>query len=102
MHPRIHFGSPAYGRLVLRLLHSGIGPTVHVAGLGYVASKSGCMFAVQGLSVDRILVSFSGARSLVDQGTFRLPRLSSQSTLVFQLKHTEQSVCFRLISSPKL
>ncbi|OEH80200.1 sec23 sec24 helical domain-containing protein [Cyclospora cayetanensis] len=44
----------------------------------------------KGLSVDRILVSFSGARSLVDQGTFRLPRLSAQSTILFQLKHTEQ------------
>ncbi|KAL8431788.1 hypothetical protein Efla_005010 [Eimeria flavescens] len=44
----------------------------------------------KGLAVDRILVAFSGARSLVDQGTFRLPRLSQQSTLLFQLKHTEQ------------
>ena len=52
------------------------------------------------MSVDRILVSFSGTRSLVDQGTFRLPRLSPQSTLLFQLKHTEQSV-FRM-DDPKL
>ncbi|CDJ46802.1 sec23/Sec24 helical domain-containing protein, putative [Eimeria brunetti] len=44
----------------------------------------------KGLAVERILVSFSGARSLVDQSTFRLPRLSSQSTMLFQLKHTEQ------------
>ncbi|CDJ63564.1 sec23/Sec24 helical domain-containing protein, putative [Eimeria necatrix] len=44
----------------------------------------------KGLAVEKILVSFSGARSLVDQGTFRLPRLSAQSSLLFQLKHTEQ------------
>lgn len=48
--------------------------------------------ALQGLAVEKILVSFSGARSLVDQGTFRLPRLSAQSSLLFQLKHTEQCV----------